>query len=344
MREYAARRGWTIALQVSGAARREAREKVLEAARRREIDLVLVWRLDRWGRSVADLLATFQELEHLGVGFVSLTETLDPTTPAGRAMAGPRARPHKPPKSGNSIAPASASRKSPAACGSAGHRCAAFWQLIPPRISPEHLRERPSATVVRVSLTIRTDCGSLHALKVPERAYWLFPSAREVQPLQPRPENDCMLFRRSVGAATAVFSLAAIAIAQSGATVTRTFLVGLGSTETAQIAVVNLANAPSSGPAASCTGSIAFFNAAGTAIGTATAFILGTGQVASARLPFISAGASGVRALIRGVVTFTRTSGADLPCIPAATLDTFDSSTGATNHRYAGEEAISPNM
>lgn len=92
MREHAVRRGWTIALQVrevnSGAAKREAREKVLEAARRREIDLVLVWRLDRWGRSVTDLLATFQELEHLGVGFVSLTEALDLTTPAGRAMAG----------------------------------------------------------------------------------------------------------------------------------------------------------------------------------------------------------------------------------------------------------------
>ena len=47
-----------------------------------------VWRLDRWGRSVADLLATLQELEHLGVGFVSLTEALDLTSPAGRAMAG----------------------------------------------------------------------------------------------------------------------------------------------------------------------------------------------------------------------------------------------------------------
>src|SRR6059058_6143846 len=50
MREYAARRGWTVAMQVrevnSGAARRPAREKLLEAARRREIDLVLVWRLD----------------------------------------------------------------------------------------------------------------------------------------------------------------------------------------------------------------------------------------------------------------------------------------------------------
>jgi DNA invertase Pin-like site-specific DNA recombinase len=48
---------------------------------------VLVWRLDRWGRSVTDLLATLRELEHLGVGFVSLTEALDLTTPAGRAMA-----------------------------------------------------------------------------------------------------------------------------------------------------------------------------------------------------------------------------------------------------------------
>jgi len=92
LREYADRRGWTIALQVkevgSGASQRQLREKLLESARRREIDVVLVWRLDRWGRSVTDLLATFQELEHLGVGFVSLTEALDLTTPAGRAMAG----------------------------------------------------------------------------------------------------------------------------------------------------------------------------------------------------------------------------------------------------------------
>jgi DNA invertase Pin-like site-specific DNA recombinase len=72
----------------SGAAKRESREKIMEAARRREIDLVLVWRLDRWGRSVTDLLATLQELDHLGVGFVSMTEALDLTTPTGRAMAG----------------------------------------------------------------------------------------------------------------------------------------------------------------------------------------------------------------------------------------------------------------
>src|SRR3954454_17633727 len=92
MREYAARRGWTIAVNIrevgSGAVKREAREKLLKSARRREIDVVLVWLLDLWGRSVTDLLATLQELEHLGVSFVSLTEALDLTTPAGRAMAG----------------------------------------------------------------------------------------------------------------------------------------------------------------------------------------------------------------------------------------------------------------
>ena len=92
MREYAARRGWEIAVQIkevgSGAVERELREKLMAAARRREIDVVLVWRLDRWGRSLADLVVTLKELAELGVGFVSLTEALDLTTPTGRAMAG----------------------------------------------------------------------------------------------------------------------------------------------------------------------------------------------------------------------------------------------------------------
>jgi len=92
MREYAAKRDWTIVAQIrevgSGASQRELRKSLIAAARRREIDVVLVWRLDRWGRSVADLVSTLQELQHLGVGFVSLTEALDLTTPAGRAMAG----------------------------------------------------------------------------------------------------------------------------------------------------------------------------------------------------------------------------------------------------------------
>lgn len=47
-----------------------------------------MWRLDRWGRFLADLVVTLKELAELGVGFVSLTEALDLTTPTGRALAG----------------------------------------------------------------------------------------------------------------------------------------------------------------------------------------------------------------------------------------------------------------
>src|ERR1035438_6980092 len=92
MRDYAVRRGWTIALQIkevgSGAAEREMRQKLLDAARRRELDVVLVWRLDRWGRSLVDLVVGLKDLAELGVSLVSLTEALDLTTPTGRAMAG----------------------------------------------------------------------------------------------------------------------------------------------------------------------------------------------------------------------------------------------------------------
>ena len=115
----------------------------------------------RWGRSVTDLLATLQELEHLGVGFVSLTEALDLTTPAGRAMAGllaifaefereilrertraglaqarqngrrlggRRPRQSTPPKSGNCIAPASVNPKSLAAYRSGAPPSAESWE------------------------------------------------------------------------------------------------------------------------------------------------------------------------------------------------------------------------
>jgi DNA invertase Pin-like site-specific DNA recombinase len=49
---------------------------------------VVVWRLDRWGRSLSDLVGTLRELTDPSVGFVSLTEVLDLTTPAGGALAG----------------------------------------------------------------------------------------------------------------------------------------------------------------------------------------------------------------------------------------------------------------
>ena len=92
MRRYVKDRGWRVALAVqdvgSGAKDRPKRDEILRAARRREIDLVLVWKLDRWGRSVVDLVTTLKELTGLGVGFISLTEALDLTTPTGRAMTG----------------------------------------------------------------------------------------------------------------------------------------------------------------------------------------------------------------------------------------------------------------
>jgi putative DNA-invertase from lambdoid prophage Rac len=92
MAAYIKNRGWIAARRIedvgSGARERPGRESLLMAARRREIDVIVVWRLDRWGRSVADLMATLGEMTELGVGFVSLTEALDLTTPTGRAMAG----------------------------------------------------------------------------------------------------------------------------------------------------------------------------------------------------------------------------------------------------------------
>jgi putative DNA-invertase from lambdoid prophage Rac len=92
MRKYAKTRKWPIILEIkdigSGVKDRERRELLMQAARRREIDAVIVWKLDRWGRSLHDLISTLKELSELEVGFISLTEALDLTTAIGRAMAG----------------------------------------------------------------------------------------------------------------------------------------------------------------------------------------------------------------------------------------------------------------
>ncbi|MDG3003163.1 recombinase family protein [Paludisphaera mucosa] len=92
MATYIENRGWVAATQIedvgSGSKERPGRKSLLMAARRREVDVIVVWRLDRWGRSVADLMTTLRDLTELGIGFVSLTEALDLTTSAGRATAG----------------------------------------------------------------------------------------------------------------------------------------------------------------------------------------------------------------------------------------------------------------
>jgi putative DNA-invertase from lambdoid prophage Rac len=92
MKSYIKDRDWRVERRIeevgSGVRDRPERASLMQAARRREIDVVVVWRLDRWGRSLADLVVTLRELIELGVGFISLTEALDLTTPTGRAMAG----------------------------------------------------------------------------------------------------------------------------------------------------------------------------------------------------------------------------------------------------------------
>jgi putative DNA-invertase from lambdoid prophage Rac len=92
MRAYAKRRGWSVVREEkevgSGAKTRSRREELLRAPRRREIDAIVIWRLDRWGRSLLDLIGSLNDLHTVGVGFVSLTEALDRTTPGGRALAG----------------------------------------------------------------------------------------------------------------------------------------------------------------------------------------------------------------------------------------------------------------
>ena len=80
MAAYAQQRSWSIVTTVtevgSGVSERRQREQLMRAARRREIDAIVVWRLDRWGRSLVDLISTLQELQDLDVGFISPPRSL----------------------------------------------------------------------------------------------------------------------------------------------------------------------------------------------------------------------------------------------------------------------------
>lgn len=90
--DYAAARGWEVIYKIkevgSGAKQRPQRSELLKICRQRKVDAVIVWKLDRWGRSVSDIVNTLQEMQELGVQFVSITEALDFTTATGRAMSG----------------------------------------------------------------------------------------------------------------------------------------------------------------------------------------------------------------------------------------------------------------
>ena len=94
LRQYCAGRGWTVTHEfvdhgVSGAkARRPALDELMHAARKGTVDFdaVVVWKLDRFGRSVQHLTTAIQELSDAGVAFVSMTDNIDMSTPAGRLM------------------------------------------------------------------------------------------------------------------------------------------------------------------------------------------------------------------------------------------------------------------
>jgi len=89
---YCQRRGFEIVevyedIGESGAKdNRPALEKLMQDARKRHFDAVIVQRLDRLGRSVRHLLHTLDELQSLGIDFISIHQGIDTTTPSGRMI------------------------------------------------------------------------------------------------------------------------------------------------------------------------------------------------------------------------------------------------------------------
>jgi DNA invertase Pin-like site-specific DNA recombinase len=92
LREYAVRRGWTVTSEyvdqgVSGS--KESRpelNQLMADAHRRKFDAVLVWKIDRFGRSLKHLVNALADLSAYGVAFVSFRDNLDLSTPSGRLM------------------------------------------------------------------------------------------------------------------------------------------------------------------------------------------------------------------------------------------------------------------
>ena len=88
LREYCRHRGFKVVGQFVDHAsgrddQRREYQKLLTAARRRELDVVLVWRYDRFARSSRMLLNALEEFKSLGVDFISHQENIDTTTPQG---------------------------------------------------------------------------------------------------------------------------------------------------------------------------------------------------------------------------------------------------------------------
>ena len=92
LREYCARRGWELVHEyvdegVSGAKEsRPALNSLMLDARKRRFDVIAVWKFDRMARSVTHLLRVLEEFRSLGIEFISLSESIDTSTPTGKMV------------------------------------------------------------------------------------------------------------------------------------------------------------------------------------------------------------------------------------------------------------------
>ena len=92
--EYCERRGWSVAsdceyvdVGISGAKeKRPELDRLMADAHRRKFDVIVVWKFDRFARSVSHLLRALETFQALGIEFVSLTEGVDTSTPAGKMV------------------------------------------------------------------------------------------------------------------------------------------------------------------------------------------------------------------------------------------------------------------
>lgn len=92
LREYCERRGWQLAGEyvdqgISGTKeKRPELDRLMADAHRRRFDVVAVWRFDRFARSTSHLLRALETFQALNVHFVSLTESVDTSTPVGKMV------------------------------------------------------------------------------------------------------------------------------------------------------------------------------------------------------------------------------------------------------------------
>jgi len=92
LRRYVRERGWTILKEycdngISGTTEsRPALNKLMDDAKKRKFDVVLVWRFDRFARSTRHLINALEEFRNLGIDFVSYQENIDTSSPLGSAI------------------------------------------------------------------------------------------------------------------------------------------------------------------------------------------------------------------------------------------------------------------